>query len=332
MSQPSSSSQSRPYGGEVQLFITAFDSSRLNFVVCRDQDFSFSRLQLNRWYTLRNFKMSESSYILDKNTSLNSAASKTRLQISPELLQQAQDFLNRKISIKVLEAKSKEEYSRVSLKGKIYKRGPVDMRRRKSDGSEFSIQKFRLKDETASVQVTVFGRMDLFTVGQCYLIHNGKTRKYGGRSFIEVDTSTITETVTLTGVTFSTEDSDDESEVNMEYKGVVNGIVYGSATMYEACNKCNKKECSCDQGRRRAFTAKLDLTYDEKNIVIQVFTRELGIILGRTCEEIDSADSLENGMDLSLPCDIDFTMKIDQYGKQVMQRCQVTRRWNLDDA
>ena len=133
-----------------------------------------AHLQLNRWYTLRNFKMSESSYILDKNTSLNSAASKTRLQISPELLQQAQDFLNRKISIKVLEAKSKEEYSRVSLKGKIYKRGPVDMRRRKSDGSEFSIQKFRLKDETASVQVTVFGRMDLFMVDQCYLIHNGK--------------------------------------------------------------------------------------------------------------------------------------------------------------
>ena len=70
----------------------------------------------------------------------------------------------------------------------------------------------------------------------------------------------------------------------------------------------------------------------KKNIVIQVFTRELEIILGRTCEEIDSADSLENGMDLSLPCDIDFTMKTDQYGKQVMQHCQVTRRWNLDDA
>ena len=350
MSQPASQaqvSQGELFAGIAKLAPILHDAQRLNYIVYIENEADLQhlkvtdikngeRLELKKWFKLRNYKMSNGSILLNKDALLNKAATKGAFAPSAEQLKKAEEMMQRYVSISLESAKSSQigEYSRITVMGRIMSKGPIENRNRKSDGKPFSVQKYRIQDATATMQVSVFSRDDLFSPDQSYLIHNAMKRFFRNKAYLEVDKNSVVEDVELEGIDFCTDNSDHEGEADMKYAGTVTGILYGQTHLYDGCKGCKKNlfkvACGCNQGVRKSAAAKLEIEFEEeengkKEMIFQVFTNELDRIQGKPCGDFDSPESFEAHMDLSLPCDIKF----DISSENILSRCEVVKRWNV---
>ena len=204
MSQPSSSSQSEPFIGALKIFPLLFDASRLNAVVHLEDGTlkhlkiidkkKFARLRPNSWFRIQGIDQENSSIVLNTNSNF-SALRQAKPDISEASLEQARILLAdaQPQVISVVKSPQISELRRVSVKGKVIRKGEVTPRTNSKDGSSFTVQNFRIADPSGTMRVAVFNKKDALSLNDFIVIHNAKKKFYKRRHLVEFDHKTSVE-------------------------------------------------------------------------------------------------------------------------------------------
>ena len=349
-STETSTQGTQPNINTMKIYPIHSDAEKLNFVVKTGQDETLqflkvsdeskgSRLRLNDWHKIRDFKIVNGSITLVFQTSI-SHCNAIKPKINPDHLQQAKKMLKqRKENMQTIAQAKSDEFKEgdfVTIRGKLVTQGRIESKTRLGDGKPFTLQKMRIADETATIRISAFNCKKTLVKGHFYTIHLAKKRNYQGRIQIEINEATKIEEKKSIGIEKFCEDMSENEDEN-ELDGEVSGIVWGSTILYEGCSTHKKKmvngKCPTCGGciSISQIRAKIDLEYEDadkgpQDIQLTLFNTQLQELLGKDCSKFEDSNSLEEEFALFCPIKIKFQIADDKDGKKKLLSCRVVTR------
>ena len=352
--QSSTKTFSTPGHGVVKVYLLLCDEIKLNYAIYSAQDQSIQHMKIvdpgkisnfrqNEWRKIRGYRIENGSVVVDNRTSV-SGFNALKPEITEEQLSEARQVLrsHQFTSIATAKSDSTANYSRISVAGKIVCSGKKETKTRHSDNTKFTMQNYRIADESSTIRLVAFDFQQELCRNQIYVIHNCKKHVFQGRHQIEIDEHSVVEEakdLSLSNVSMDMSDNEDDQEL----QGEVSGIVCGSVNLYDACLKCKKKlqndfcpnRCIADS--KKAVTAKIEIEYQDddegqSDVQLQVFSEDLNKMIGKDCSQISDSGAYEEEFMLICPIKIKFTMDADPEGKLRMTSCHVLKRWAPSDV